>query len=163
MAFDIINFNSGLIHKQTCDEILKCNDFTAGYGLTLTAQQALNLAEARFHALKENGRVEFGIGILDKIIKEFCDSPFLNNDNYEETLQELIEIFYYYKNETLDKMSDDSLIKHMKKAFDGPCQGSLELLSGTELDRIARNIRYGYPIDYMEDDLSEEENGDENE
>lgn len=47
----------------------------------------------------------------------------------------------------------------MKKAFDGPCQGSLELLSGTELYRIARNIRFGYPLDYNE----ETEAGDENE
>jgi len=159
MDFDIILYSYSLTSKQTADKILKCNDFTAKYGLTLTEKQALNLAEARIYSLKDNGRIEFGAGIIDKIIKEFCDSPYINNSNYEETLQGLIDIFYYFKNETLDKLSDDTLIKYMKKAFDGPCRGSLELLSGTELERMARNIRYGYPIDYNE----EAEEGDENE
>lgn len=159
MDFDIIQYSYNLVNRQSADKILKCNEFTAKYGLTLTEKQAMNLVETRFRSLKENGRIEFGTGIIDKIIKEFCDSPFLNKSNYEETLQELIQIFYYYKNETLDKLSDDELIKYMKKAFDGPCQGSLELLSGTELYRIARNIRFGYPLDYNE----ETETGDENE
>ncbi len=151
MDFNIIQYSYNLINRQSADKILKCNDFTAKYGLTLTEKQAMNLVETRFRSLKENGRIEFGTGIIDKIIKEFCDSPFLNQSNYEETLQELIKIFYYYKNETLGRLSDDELIKYMKKAFDGPSQGSLELLSDTELDRMARNIRFGYPIDYNEE------------
>ena len=71
--------------------------------------------------------------------------------NYAETLHELTEIFYFYKNETLDLMSDDELIKFMKNSFDGKCQGSLELLSERELANMARNLRYGYPPDYSED------------
>ena len=63
--------------------------------------------------------------------------------NYEETLYELLEIFYYYKNETLDLIGDDYLVKYMKSAFDGIWQGSLELLSGRELYMSARNLRYG--------------------
>ena len=159
MGFDIINYSYNLINKQTADKILRCNDFTAKYGLMLTEKQALDLAKARVYSLKENGRVEFGTGIIDKLIKEFCDSPFIHNSDYAETLQGLIDAFYYFKNETLDRLSDDALIKYMKKAFDGPCQGSLELLLGTELERLARNIRYGYPIDYNE----EAETGDEHE
>lgn len=157
MDFDIIQYSYNLINRQSAEQILKCNEFTAKYGLTLTPKQAMNLVETRCRSLKDNGRIEFGTGIIDKIIKEFCDSPFLNKDNYEETLEELIQIFYYYKNETLDKLSDDELIKYMKKAFDGPCQGSLELLADTELDRMARNIRYGYPLDYNEETEGAEE------
>lgn len=98
MDFDIIQYSYNLVNRQSADKILKCNEFTAKYGLTLTEKQAMNLVETRFRSLKENGRIEFGTGIIDKIIKEFCDSPFLNKSNYEETLQELIQIFYYYKN-----------------------------------------------------------------
>lgn len=62
--------------------------------------------------------------------------------NYVETLHELIEIFYFYKNETLDLISDDELIKFMKNSFDGKCQGSLELLSGRERNLIKWLVIY---------------------
>jgi len=58
-------------------------------------------------------------------------------------LNELIEIFYYFKNETLDQISDDELISLMKKYFDQSCQGSVELLQNRELVALAHNIRYG--------------------
>ena len=157
MGFELITFASGLIQKQATDEVIKCNDYTARYGLVLTAEQAKELVETRSHSLSQNGRIEFGGGVIDKIIKEFCDSPYISMHNYTQTIHELIEIFYYYKNDTLDSVSDEDLIKHMKTAFDGICQGSLDLLSGRELDRLARNIRFGYNADYSEDDLSEDE------
>ena len=161
MSFELIAFTSSIIQKQAAYEIEKCNDFTANYALVLTHQQAVELIETRTYALNVNGRIEFGGGVIDKIIKEFCDSPYISMDNYTETLHELIEMFYYYKNETLDLISDDDLIKFMKKTFDGVCQGSLELLSGRELARMARNLRYGYEPDYSEDTISDEDEEDE--
>jgi len=156
-----MNVFSSLIQKQAVDEIQKCNDFTARFGLTLSYQNAIELVEMRTLSLKRYGRVEFGGGVINKIIKEFCDSPYISMNNYVETLLELIEIFYFYKNETLDLISDDELIKFMKNSFDGKCQGSLELLSGRELDKMARNLRYGYAPDYSEDNEYEEEDEDD--
>lgn len=157
MAFELINISTSIIQKQAVTEIIKCNDFTVNYGLILTHEQAVELVETRSYALKVNGRIEFGGGVIDKIIKEFCDSPYISKHNYAETLHELVEMFYYYKNETLDLISDDDLIKFMEKAFDGACQGSLELLSGRELAKMAQNVRYGYAPDYTEDDDIDEE------
>jgi hypothetical protein len=152
LAFEPINISNSLIQKHAVNEIIKCNDLTANYGLVLTKTQAIELIETRSYPLKATGRIEFGGGIIDKIIKEFCDSPYISMHNYEETLHELIEMFYYYKNETLGLMSDDDLIKFMHRAFDGVCQGSLELLSGRELAKMARNLRYGFAPDYSEYD-----------
>lgn len=157
MSFEIMSINSSLIEKQAVEEIEKCNDLTSRFGLTLSRVDAVELVQTRANALKSNGRVEFGGGVLDKLIREFCDSPYISMHNYAETLHELTEMFYYYKNETLDLMSDDELIKFMKDCFDGKCQGSLELLSGRELANMARNLRYGYPPDYSEDLLEDEE------
>jgi len=157
LAFQLTNFSYSVIQKQAVNEIIKCNDFTAKFGLILTQNQTVELVETRSYALKSNGRIEFGGGVIDKIIKEFCDSPYISMNNYAETLHELVEMFYYYKNETLDLVSDDDLIKFMEKAFDGVCQGSLELLSGRELSKMAQNVRYGYALDYTEDDDSDEE------
>lgn len=159
MPFEVMNVFSSLIQKQAVDEILKCNDFTSRFGLSLSPQDALELVETRTLSLKRYGRIEFGGGVIDKIIKVFCDSPYLSRHNYVETLHGLIEVFYFYKNETLDLISDDELIKFMKKSFDGKCQGSLELLSGRELEKMARNLRSGYALDYAEDN-EEEDNGD---
>jgi len=151
---------SGIVEKQAVGEVIKCNDYTIRYSLMLTPTQAFELVETRSFALCENGRIEFGGGVIDKIIKEFCDSPYISMHNYTQTIHELLEMFYYYKNETLDLISDDDLIRHMKNAFNGICQGSLDLLSGRELDRLARNLRSGYRYDYAEDDFLEDE-GDE--
>ena len=160
MTFEIMSTPASLIQKQAIEEIQKCNEFTSEYGLALSPSDAARLAETRNIALKSSGRIEFGGGAIHKIIRGFCDSPYISMHNYAETIHELTEIFYYYKNETLDLMGDDDLIKFMKNSFDGKCQGSLELLSGRELANMARNIRYGYPPDYSENQLPDEEDED---
>lgn len=160
MSFDIMGITPMLIQKHAVEEIEKCNDYTFRFGLTLSRADAVELAETRTRVLKSNGRIEFGGGIVHKIIWEFCDSPYISMHNYVETINDLIEIFYFYKNETLDLMSDDELLEFMKSRFDGNCQGSLELLSERELADMARNLRYGYPPDYCEDPVCDEEDED---
>ena len=131
--------------------IKKCNEYTTQYGLILSDDQINNLLERRKDTLKETGRIEFREGIIDKLIKEFCDSPYINQENYAETLYELIEMFYEYKNETMDLITDDELIEFMKRSFDGICQGDLEYLSGTVMYKMRENLLSGKPIDYIEE------------
>ena len=130
--------------------IKKCNEYTSQYGLVLSDNQISNLLERRKEALKETGRIELRAGIIDKLIKEFCDSPYINQENYATTLYELVEVFYEYKNETMDLITDDELIKFMKKAFDEIAGGDLEYLSGTVMYRMRENLLSGKPIDYIE-------------
>ncbi|NLT58849.1 MAG: hypothetical protein GXX99_07805, partial [Clostridiales bacterium] len=155
MNVELIPFASALIQEHAVGEVIKCNDYTERFGLVLTQAQAIELVETRSVSLRDNGRIEFGGGVIDKIIREFCDSPYLSMQNYAQTLHELIELFYDYKNETMDLIADDDLIEFMKSAFDGVCQGSLELLSGRELYRLARNLRFGLPADDSEDGFSQ--------
>ncbi|MDU7337520.1 MAG: DUF6323 family protein [Clostridium sp.] len=157
MGFELGFLNQGLIQKQAVGDILKCNEISARFGLQLTEQQAVQLVETRAFALKTAGRVEFGGGVIQKLIYAFSDSPYLMNQNYESTLHELVELFYFYKNETEDRISDDELIDYMKKAYDGPCAGSLQLLAGRELYRLAENLRWRRPAEYNEDLVNEEE------
>ena len=131
------------INKLAIIEIIKCNEITSHYGLTLSEVEAQELVETRAEALNSSGRIEFAGGIINKMIKKFCDSPYLSQFNYATTLNDLIETFYYFKNETLDEISDDELILLMKKYFDENCRGSIELLQNRELEFLARNIRYG--------------------
>lgn len=62
------------------------------------------------------------------------------------------QLYYLIKDETLDLISDEDLIKFMKETFNGVCQGSLELLSGREL---AKRHPYKDPVEAV--DLSESE------
>ena len=132
--------------------IKKCNEYTNQYGLMLTDNQITNLLERKKETLKETGRIEFREGIIDRIIKEFCDSPYINQDNYALTLYELVEVFYEYKNETMDLITDDELIIFMKKSFDGICEGDIEYLAGTIMYRMRENLLKGKPVDYEECD-----------
>jgi len=129
--------------EQTMAELRECNEFTRSYGLSLTEYQIRELAERRFEALRNTGRVEFKKGILKKLVAEFCDSPYITQENYEEIMTELQEAFYYFKNESVDSIPDDELISLMKSHFDGYCQGSIEYLTGTTFEELCRRIRGG--------------------
>ena len=57
-------------------------------------------------------------------------------------LHELLELFYWCKNETLDKVRDDVLLAFMKKQFDTKANGSIELLQDI-LEQMAFGLRSG--------------------
>ncbi|WP_024833591.1 DUF6323 family protein [Ruminiclostridium josui] len=130
-------------NESEINQIEKCNEFSSKFGLVLTNEQIRILLEERYTTLKKYGRVELGKGILEKLIFEFSDSPFIWQENYMDTLSELQDIFYYFKNESLDEFTDDELIRYMRKSFDNECQGSLEYLRETSLEDVCRSIRYG--------------------
>ena len=140
--------------KET-QELRSVNEFSIKYGLSLSENQIQNLAEKRFEALKDTGRIEFGEGILKKLIYAFCDSPYIHQQNYEDTIIELQEAFYYFKNETDDQLTDDELIEYMKASFDGIGQGSVEFLTGSSLEELRRNARHGF-IDDVDDEKSDD-------
>jgi len=125
------------------DTIEKCNAYTAAYGLVLSRAQIKNLVAHRFDALKQTRRMEFGTGVLEKLIDAFCDSPYISESNYEETLLELQDMFYHFKNEAFEQLSDDELILSMKTGFNGPGHGSLEYLAGTWVETLTRRMRTG--------------------
>ncbi len=127
--------------KNQLQKVMDMNAKTERFGLSLTEEDARMLVEKRLESLKEQQRVEFGEGILPKLIFTFCDSPYLDQGNYADIIAQLQEIFYLYKNESMDELSDDELLSLMKEAFDGECQGSLDFLQETVLEKYARKIR----------------------
>jgi hypothetical protein len=132
--------------KQAAIELKSCNEITIKYGLALCDQDISELVDNRFKSLKDTGRIEFSEGVIKKLVEVFCDSPYIMQQNYKDTLMEIQEAFYFFKNEAMDQIADDELIEFMKRHFDGKCQGSLEYLSGTTLEELCRNTRYGYKV-----------------
>lgn len=125
-------------------EVCEANEYTKKFGLSLTKDNALKLMKRRNEALRNEGRVEFGAGILKKMIYAFCDSDYVNADEWEEILGRLTEIFYLYKNEMNDEITDDELIAFMREQYDEVCCGDLDYLEGTCLNLFAQAIRAGY-------------------
>lgn len=125
-------------------KVLETNQVTERFGLVLSEQEAEMIVAERMNALKEHQRVEFGAGIMPQIIYEFCDSDFIDQSNYAATLIRLQEIFYLYKNEMQDEISDEELLHFMKEQFEGICFGDLDYLEGTCLNIFAQAVRAGY-------------------
>lgn len=144
-SFTLLPQNTALAERQVRDKILLCNEETKKYGLLLTEQQALALAQTRTSSLKENKRIEFGNGIVDKLIMAICNSPYITQDTYEDTLHELIDLFYDLKNNTWDKVSDTDLIDFIKATFNG-CHGSMDMLIGKSM-QLAEHIHCGKDFD----------------
>ena len=128
-------------------ELRSTNALAGQYGLSLSERQIQTIAERRVEALEATGRIEFGRGIVKALVEAFCDSPFIDQENYEETILELLDSFYYFKNESEDRIPDDELIALMRQKFNTVCQGSVEYLSGTTLEDLCRNTRFGYDTD----------------
>lgn len=130
--------------QKQLESLMETNRASKPYGLVLSAQDAKLILSNRISTLKEMERVEFGAGITRKIIYEFCDSQYIYQDQYVDTIIRLQEIFYLYKNEMLDEITDEELLHFMKEQFETICYGDLEYLESTCLQNFAQAIRAGY-------------------
>lgn len=134
-----------ILNKQTqLKEIMELNGRTEEFGLVLSREDTELLIEERQNILKQERRVEFGQGILPRLIFAFCDSEYIMQDNYVQSLIRLQEIFYHYKNEMEDEITDDELLNFMREQFETTCFGDFNYLEGTCLDIFSEAIRAGY-------------------
>ena len=130
--------------QSAANEILAANQASRRFELTLSPKEAEALAQRRGEALSSSGRVEFNCALVPQMIELFCDSKYLNQAEYAEVLGDLVEAFYYFKTEMLDRVDDQTLLRLMRDEFE-ECKGNMELLTGTALERAARRVREGLP------------------
>ena len=135
----LANLQSQLMIESAKQEVRACNAISERFGLSLNEDEIRELVECRATALKDTGRIEFDGGILPKLIYAFCDSAYIDKGNYESTLAELQEAFYYFKGESLEQFTDDELIEFMVKVFSDRAQGSAEYLIGISLTSYCKN------------------------
>ena len=135
------NWLSLMQNQNQLVKVLETNQYTEKYGLTLSQEDAQLVLEGRKEELKVQKRVEFGEGITSRIIYEFCDSDFIDQNNYVSTLIRLQEIFFMFKNEMQDEITDDELLHLMREQFDELCFGDLDYLETTCLENFAQAVR----------------------
>ena len=138
------NWIEQLQNQNQLAKVIDTNQYTERFGLVLSQEDAKLILDSRKSALRELRRVEFGEGIVPKIIHEFCDSDYIDQSNYVETIIRLQDIFYLYKNETNDEITDDELLHLMREQYEKLCFGDLDYLENTCLSDFAQAIRAGY-------------------
>ncbi len=134
------------------EEIRCCEELNRVHGLTLAEADITELVELRGQALRSTGRVEFGGGILPKLIRAFSKSCYVDAYNYAATLGDLQDAFYYFKNESEDRFSDDELIEFMEKVFNGQAHGSTEVLTTISLEELCRWARNDFDDRYADEE-----------
>lgn len=140
MESSLAMFSISGLEQRLKRELAACNYLTERYGLTLSESAVLAIAEKRTQTLLETGRVEFGESVIPKLIEAFCDSPYLLQDDYEETLCALTEAFYSFKNDSFDRLTDDELIKSLRACYDA-YEGGLDAVCSLTIEELLRGRR----------------------
>lgn len=125
------------------DKILALNDVSREHGLMLTPEDAKELSEVRARSLKDNERLEIGLGAMEGVIRRFSQSAFINQENYAYVIAEVTDLFYYIKTETDDKINDNELLDELYLRFEQRCRGSVDLLMSREGEILIRKINAG--------------------
>ncbi|WP_294467528.1 DUF6323 family protein [uncultured Anaerofustis sp.] len=142
---DLILYN---ISKKELDLIEKSNVNINRFGLSITRKEAKEIIISKNETLKKYKRIEFSYGLTEKIIYIFSDSEYIDRNNYIDTIKDLVDIFYNFKNETEDKLTDDELLNFMREQFDDVCYGDLGYLRDTCLERFSKAVR-DESLDYI--------------
>lgn len=126
---------------KAASELEACNREIERYGLALSARDVQALVAGRLESLELSDRVEFGGGVVAQIVLAFAGSPFVSQANLVPTVLELQELFYEFRNESLDQIPDDELIAKMRSLFDDPAEGDLVYLEEALFEGLARHVR----------------------
>ena len=133
------SLNSNLQTKQE-NEILNLNQKSQIYGLTLNKEEVKEIINSRDNTLKNYGRIELDIGVTKMIIENLYKSQYTDKDDYVYLINDLHEIFYYLKNETLDKISDVEIIEIIDEFYNN-CSGRIDILQ-EKCEEFAKSYRW---------------------
>lgn len=119
-------------NKHFAKQLVALNDKTQEYGITLSASDCADIAEFRSEALLETERLEIGLGAAGRIIEEFCNDGYVDNKNFRQTVEDLLECFYTIKTETDDRANDDQVMEFLHYLFDTVLGGDTSKIYETE-------------------------------
>ena len=134
------SLNSNLQITQE-NEILNLNEKSQMYGLSLNKEDVKEIINSRDNTLKSYGRIELNISITKMIIENLYKSQYTDKDDYVYAINDLHEVFYYLKNETLDQISDIEIIEIIDEIYNN-CSGRIDIVQ-EKCEEFAKNYRWG--------------------
>ena len=111
MENKILRFTMRDLTEKSSKKLIKLNDESINYGLVLSENDVNNIMKHTNETLTKIGRIETSTSSLEKIIEIVYSSPYTDKENYVENINDMQEIFYYFKSEVLDLISDDEVIE----------------------------------------------------
>ena len=150
MNSELIKFDlsaNALTERKLVNNLLQINSATQKYGLILTETIAKEIAVSRQQTLKDNDRIDFSPDPMVRLVKAFSQSYYITQDTFSEVISEMIELFYFLKNEIIDEdgneiLSDDDMISEMLIVFNDYCAGEMELMQNKGVEIIIRKYRF---------------------
>lgn len=112
-------------NRYIANELIAMNKQTEKYGIVLSGKDCREIAECRSELLIENERIEVGAGAIRRIIEEFCESGYVSQQNFKDTVEGLLECFYAIKTETEDNLDDETVLKFLKDIFENDAGGDV--------------------------------------
>ncbi len=94
----------------------------------LTKNMISELIVNKNNLLKSIGLIEINNNVLKLIIKYFSLSSYIDKYNYNEIINELVEVFYTYRTYLSNKISDKQIIEYLYYNFENTCNGVVVLL-----------------------------------
>jgi len=122
-------------------ELAACNPVLARYGLALSPADIQALVVGRMESLATSERIEFGGGVTQQLVLGFAGSSYVAQTSFAETILELQDLFYEFKNESLEQIPDDELVAKMRALFDDFADGDVGRLEEALFEGLARTVR----------------------
>ncbi|MFL0196841.1 DUF6323 family protein [Clostridium sp. WILCCON 0269] len=138
---EIFHSLSDFKRLNAVNELLKLNTYLKKQNLTLTLEDMKDILNTRNFTLKAHGRIELDINLTKDIIKELGNSPYVNQHNLVESINDIYEIFHYIKNCTSDFLGDEEIFKAVMFFYNKVYNGSIELLKGKGIEKIISNFK----------------------
>ncbi|MCL2774363.1 MAG: DUF6323 family protein [Oscillospiraceae bacterium] len=127
--------------KKFIDNLKDLNAKANNYGLVVTEKAAREISAYRRNSLTENERVEIKSDAVTRLTSAFLESRYINQEDFAETIGELIDMFYYIQGEIPHVLSDDDLIAEMFEVFIETCNGVIEVMQSKGLEKILRKYK----------------------
>lgn len=127
--------------RAAAGELESCNRVIGRHGIVLSQQDIQALVVGRLDALQETERVEFGGGVAKDLVVAFASSVYVSQATFVETVLELQELFYDFKNESLEQITDDELVQTMRSLYDDVAHGDMRRLAEALFDGLGRHVR----------------------
>lgn len=118
MENNILKFTMDELQGFSCKKIMKLNEKSIDYGLVLMEENICEIFKNTREILKKAGRIETSTDLLEKIITFLYSSPYTQKYDYVQVISDMEEIFYYFKNQVLDLISDDEIIEILSDIYD---------------------------------------------
>jgi hypothetical protein len=134
------SLNSSLNTIQK-NEILQMNSESEQYGLSLSQDDVEEIIKSRNHTLQSYGRIDLNINVTKQLIENLYISQYADKDDYVELINDLQDIFYYLKNETLDEISDIEILEIIDEFYNG-CSGRIDNVQN-KVEKFAQDYKWG--------------------